>query len=214
MAETHGLPAGPRALSRLERQLSFITEIDKLKQVLRHTSLLDGSRRENDAEHCWHLSLMAVVLMEHAAGEIDIRRVLTMLLIHDIVEIDTGDALLYDETDATARAACERQAAERIFGMLPPDQAHALRALWNEFEARESADAKFARALDRLQPLLQNHRNEGGTWRQFGITAEQVLARKNIIADGSPVLCDLAMRLIEDSVRRGYLAASPTESTP
>ncbi len=214
MTDTRSPLAGPQALARLERQLSFIIEIDKLKQVLRHTSLLDGSRRENDAEHCWHLSLMAVVLMEHAAGEIDLLRVLKMLLIHDVVEIDAGDALLYDETDAAARATRERQAADRIFSMLPEDQAHALRALWNEFETRETADAKFARALDRLQPLLQNHSNHGGTWLQFGISANQVLAKHGTISDGSPLLWDLAMSVIEDSLRRGYLAASPAESRP
>ncbi len=214
MTDTRSPLAGPQALARLERQLSFIIEIDKLKQVLRHTSLLDGSRRENDAEHCWHLSLMAVVLIEHAAGEIDLLRVLKMLLIHDVVEIDAGDALLYDVTDAAARAARERQAADRIFSMLPEDQAQTLRALWNEFEARETADAKFARALDRLQPLLQNHHNEGGTWRQLGITVDQILAKNHIIADGSPVLCEIATGLIADSLRRGYLAASATEATP
>ncbi len=214
MAENSEVPAKPQALYRLERQLAFIVEIDKLKQVLRHTSLLDGSRRENDAEHCWHLALMAVVLAEHAVGDIDLLRVLKMLLIHDLVEIDAGDALLYDEADVAARARCEQQAADRIFSMLPEDQAHALRALWNEFEARKTADAKFARALDRLQPLLQNHSNHGGTWRQFGISADQVLAKHGTISDGSPLLWDLAMSLIEDSLRRGYLAASPAESRP
>ena len=212
MTENEDLPFESRALSRLERQLSFITEVDTLKLVLRQTSLLDGSRRENDAEHSWHLSLMALVLVEYAAAEIDLLRVLTMLLIHDVVEVDTGDTLIYDESNAVARVSSERRAAERIFGMLPPDQAHELRRLWDEFEARESNDAKFARALDRLQPLLQNHRNRGGTWRQFGITAEQILDKNSIIGDGAPLLRDLAVNLIKDSRRRGYLAPSATES--
>jgi putative hydrolases of HD superfamily len=198
--------AAPGALSRLERQIAFIVELDKLKQVLRQTRLMDGSRRENDAEHCWHVALMAVVLAEHGAG-IDVLRVLKMLLIHDVVEIDAGDTFLYAAVDAAAVAQRETRAAERIFGLLPPDQAGELRALWEEFEARRSAEAKFARALDRLEPLLQNHRNGGGTWREHGVTVEQVLAKKHILADGSAALWAFAVELIDDSLARGYLRA-------
>jgi putative hydrolases of HD superfamily len=199
--------AAPGALSRLERQIAFVIELDKLKQVLRQTRLMDGSRRENDAEHCWHVALMAVVLAEHAGAGIDVLRVLKMLLIHDVVEIDAGDTFLYAAVDAAAVAARETRAAERIFGLLPPDQAGELRALWEEFEARRSAEAKFARALDRLEPLLQNHRNGGGTWREHGVTVEQVLAKKHIVADGSAALWAFAVELIDDSLARGYLRA-------
>jgi putative hydrolase of HD superfamily len=203
--------AAPGALSRLERQIAFIVELDKLKQVLRQTRLMDGSRRENDAEHCWHVALMAVVLAEHAGAGIDVLRVLKMLLIHDVVEIDAGDTFLYAAVDAAAVAERETRAAERIFGLLPPDQAGELRALWEEFEARRSAEAKFARALDRLEPLLQNHRNGGGTWREHGVTVEQVLAKKHIVADGSAALWAFAVELIEDSLARGYLRAGDRE---
>jgi putative hydrolase of HD superfamily len=198
-------------LSRLERQIAFIIELDKLKQVLRQTRLMDGSRRENDAEHCWHVALMAMVLAEHAGAGIDVLRVLKMLLIHDVVEIDAGDTFLYAAVDAAAVAERETRAAERIFGLLPPDQAGELRALWEEFEARRSAEAKFARALDRLEPLLQNHRNGGGTWREHGVTVEQVLAKKHIVADGSAALWAFAVELIDDSLARGYLRAGDRE---
>jgi putative hydrolase of HD superfamily len=203
--------AAPGALSRLERQIAFVIELDKLKQVLRQTRLMDGSRRENDAEHCWHVALMAVVLAEHAGAGIDVLRVLKMLLIHDVVEIDAGDTFLYAAVDAAAVAERETRAAERIFGLLPPDQAGELRALWEEFEARRSAEAKFARALDRLEPLLQNHRNGGGTWREHGVTVEQVLAKKHIVADGSAALWAFAVELIDDSLARGYLRAGDRE---
>lgn len=214
MASAAPTAAASGALSRLERQIAFIIELDKLKQVLRQTRLMDGSRRENDAEHCWHVALMAVVLAEHAGAGIDVLRVLKMLLIHDVVEIDAGDTFLYAAVDAAAMAARETRAAERIFGLLPPDQAGELRALWEEFEARRSAEAKFARALDRLEPLLQNHRNGGGTWREHGVTVEQVLAKKHIVADGSTALWAFAVELIDDSLRRGYLRAAEQKASP
>ena len=200
------------ASDRLARQLAFIREIDRLKLVLRQTRLMDGSRRENDAEHCWHLAMMALVLGEHAPGDIDLARVLKMLLLHDIVEIDAGDTFLYADSYASAaKAERETAAAERIFGLLPEDQASEFRMLWQEFEARQSEEAKFARALDRLQPLLHNHGNGGGTWREHGITAEQVVARKHLIAEGAPALWEAALALIEDSIRQGYLAAGSVE---
>jgi putative hydrolases of HD superfamily len=198
----------PLALTRLERQLAFVLEIDKLKQILRQTRLMDGTRRENDAEHCWHVAMMALVLSEHAEPAVDLARVLKMLLIHDIVEIDAGDTFIYAIGAAAAgQGEREARAADRLFGLLPPDQAVELKSLWEEFEARASAEARFARALDRLQPLLQNHRNGGGTWREFGIRADQVLAKKHIIAEGAPALWTFARTLIDDSVERGDLAA-------
>jgi 5'-deoxynucleotidase YfbR-like HD superfamily hydrolase len=214
MASTVPTEAASGALSRLERQIAFIIELDKLKHVLRQTRLMDGSRRENDAEHCWHVALMAVVLAEHCSTGIDVLRVLTMLLIHDVVEIDAGDTFLYAAVDAAVMAARETRAAERIFGLLPPDQAGELRALWEEFEARQTAEAKFARALDRLEPLLQNHCNGGGTWVEHGITVEQVLAKKHIVADGSTALWAFAVELIDDSLRRGYLRAAEQKTSP
>jgi putative hydrolases of HD superfamily len=204
------MPATPER-TRLERQMAFITEIDRLKQVLRQTRLMDGTRRENDAEHSWHLAVMALVLREHSAAPIDPLRVVKMLLIHDIVEIDAGDTFVYAAPSAQ-QAERERRAAERIFGILPADQALELRQLWEEFEARESADARFARALDRLQPLLHNHRNGGGTWRQYAITADKVMAKKSLIAEGSPLLWEFALALIEESVERGYLAPAAATS--
>lgn len=140
--------------SRLRRQLDFILEIDKAKAVLRRSRLLDGSRRENDAEHAWHLAVMALVLAEYANEPIDLSRVVKMLLVHDIVEIDAGDTFIYDDSDPAAKAERERQAAHRIFGLLPADQQQELLALWEEFEARRTADARFAAALDRLQPQI------------------------------------------------------------
>ncbi|MGH9283924.1 MAG: HD domain-containing protein, partial [Acidimicrobiales bacterium] len=153
---------------RLAAQLAFLLEIDRVKQVLRHNPLADGSRRENDAEHMWHLSVMAVVLAEHAAEPVDLARVLTMVVLHDVVEIDTGDVLFYDDAGREAVAAAEQAAAARIFGLLPADQGEKLRALWEEFEARQSADARFAAAVDRLHPLLLNRSAGGGAWTGAG----------------------------------------------
>ncbi len=150
---------------RLARQIAFIIELDKLKQVLRQTLLIDRSRQENDAEHSWHIAAMVVVLDEYAEPEVDRLRVLKMLLIHDIVEIDAGDTFLYDTAHAATQAAREQAAAERLYGLLPPDQGAALRALWDEFEAGETRDARFAKALDRLQPMLHNCHTEGAMWR-------------------------------------------------
>jgi putative hydrolases of HD superfamily len=202
-------PRARGSASRLEQQLDFVRELDKLKRVLRQTQLMDGSRRENDAEHCWHLAMMALVLGEHAGSAVDLSRVVKMLLLHDVVEIDAGDTFLYASSDAAAaQVERESQAAERIFGLLPRDQADEFRALWEEFEARASDEAKFARALDRLQPLLHNHANGGGTWREFGITVEQVIAKKKLVAEGAPALWEFALQLIEESVRCGYLPTS------
>lgn len=162
-------------MDRLTAQIAFIVEIDKLKQIFRQNVLTDGSRRENDAEHSWHMATMAVVLAEYADPATDLARVIRMLLIHDLVEIDAGDTFLYDAAAGADQMARERAAAERLFGLLPADQAQALRALWDEFEARETLDARFARALDRLQPMILNHHSQGGSWRQHGITADQVI---------------------------------------
>lgn len=193
--------------ARLADQLRFVLEIDRMKGIVRQTPLLDGSRNETDAEHTWHLATMAVILAEFAGPAVDVTRAIRMILIHDIVEIDAGDTFLY--VDAAARAAQEareRQAAERLFGLLPAEQGAALRALWEEFEAHESADARFARSMDRLQPFLHNVFTEGTSWRRHGVTAGAVRTRMAVIADGSADLHRLVERLIDESVARGYLA--------
>jgi putative hydrolase of HD superfamily len=197
--------AAASTTDRLARQIAFIVEIDKLKQVLRQTVLIDRSRRENDAEHSWHLATMMLILGEYAAPEVDPLRVLKMLLIHDLVEIDAGDTFLYDRAAAADQAAREAKAADRLYGMLPPDQGATLRALWDEFEAGASADARFARALDRLQPLLHNVHTEGAMWRAHGVRAADVLVRKGVIERGSPALWRYAEALIRDCIAKGWL---------
>lgn len=190
---------------RLVRQLAFLLELDRLKGVLRQSLLLDSSRRENDAEHSWHLALMALVLAEYAAEPVDLAHAVQLVLVHDIVEIDAGDTYLYDEVGARDKEAREAAAADRIFGLLPGDQGLALRALWAEFEARTTAEARFAAALDRLQPLLHNFHTEDASWKAHGVTRDQVLAKCQGIASGSPALWDYACELIATAVERGYL---------
>jgi putative hydrolase of HD superfamily len=191
---------------RLAQQIGFILEIDKLKTVLRQTLLIDRSRRENTAEHSWHLAMMAITLADHADRPVDIGRVIRMLLVHDLVEIDAGDTFVYDFAANQDKAAREAAAAERIFGLLPSDQGTELRSLWQEFEARTTPDAAFAAALDRLQPLLHNFHTEGSTWRQHGITVEQVMTLNRTIAQGSQRLWAYTERLIEEALARGFLA--------
>lgn len=191
---------------RLAQQIRFIIEIDKLKSVLRRTYLANGTRRENSGEHSWHLAMMALVLSEHANQKVDLLRVLKMVLIHDIVEIDAGDTYIYDEVGGLDQEEREKMAAERIFGLLPAEQAHELREVWDEFEARQTADAKFAKALDRLMPLLHNYELEGKPWQTNGIKHHQVIAINTPIRDGSDVLAELALGIIDDSVAKGYLA--------
>ncbi|MHC5034361.1 MAG: HD domain-containing protein [Planctomycetota bacterium] len=198
------MPTGDK---RLEAQLRFIVEIDKVKRVLRRTLVMDGSRRENDAEHSWHLASMAVLLAEYAAErDIDLPRVIKMILVHDLVEIDAGDTFCYDEAANATKAERERAAADRIFGLLPPDQADELRALWEEFEGRRTPEARFGAALDRLQPLLCNYHTQGAAWRKHGVVKHQVLAHNSHIAGGAPALWDYAQGLIQDAVAKGYLA--------
>lgn len=193
--------------SRLDRQLAFLLEIDRLKTVLRRSLLADASRRENSAEHSWHLAMAVVVLAEHAAPEVDLSRVLLMVLVHDVVEIDAGDTYFYDHAARAAKAEREREAAERIFGLLPAEQGRELREAWEEFEARETAEARFAYAVDRLQPLLLNVATRGSTWREHGVDAGQVLAAHEPIGEASPELGERARQWIEGAVAEGWLAA-------
>ncbi len=197
----------PSHNDRLAAQIEFLVEIDKLKGVLRQTWLIDRSRRENDAEHSWHLAVMALLLAEHAAGsDLDLLRVVKMLLIHDLVEIDAGDTLVYDQAEAAAKADREQQAAERIFRILPPDQASLFRRLWEEFEARRTPESRFAAALDRFQPMLHNYYTQGKAWQRHGVTSGQVIAHNQHMAEGAPALWEHARRLIRDAIEKGYLA--------
>jgi putative hydrolase of HD superfamily len=194
----------------LDQRLGFVLAADRLKTVLRQSPLTDRSRRENSAEHSWHVALMAVVLAGYAPAGTDPARVIAMLLIHDLVEVDAGDLFAYADEAAQARQAeAERAAADRLFGLLPPGQAATLRALWEEFEERATLDAKFARALDRLQPMLINMETGGGTWATHEVTADQVLAKVALIADGSPALGEYACRMIARAVEQGLLAPAP-----
>ncbi|WP_413712167.1 HD domain-containing protein [Rhizobium sp. Rhizsp82] len=197
---------------RLSQQIAFILEVEKLKTVLRRTLLLDRSRVENDAEHTWQLALMAMVLSEHSREKVELVRVLKMLLIHDIVEIDAGDTFAYDTVLAASQAERELKAAERIFALLPEDQAKEFRALWDEFEAKASAESRFANAMDRLQPLLHNFFTEGGTWSSGGITAANVERRMQPISMASDTLGDLSAQLIALAVEQGILAPAPQEA--
>ena len=193
--------------SRLAQQMQFIVEIDKLKQVLRQTLLMDASRQENSAEHSWHLAMMAILLAEYAPSpNIDVLHVIKMLLIHDLVEIDAGDTFCYDVQGNLDKALREIQAADRIFGLLPEEQGTQLRYLWEEFEAQETVAAKFAAALDRIQPLLHNQQTQGGTWRIHGITRKQVLQRMYPVKDGAPDIWPAVEKIVEDCVLAGYLA--------
>jgi len=191
---------------RLARQLEFIREIDKLKSVFRRTLLMDGTRFENDAEHSWHLAMMAILLKEHASEPgVDIARVVKMVLVHDLVEIDAGDTYCYDVSGNLGKADRERGAATRLFGMLPGDAGGEIRALWEEFEARSSPEAKFAAALDRVQPLIHNYSTGGAVWRKHGVRCKQVLERNRHVEEGSGVLWRFSEALIKDAVKRGYL---------
>lgn len=193
---------------RLRCQLDFLVEADRLKSVLRQTTLCDGSRAENSAEHSWHLALMASVLAEHAGAGVDGGRVLRMLLVHDLVEIDAGDTFAYDDAANVLRAARERRAAERIFGLLPAEQAGELAALWAEFEAGETTEARFAAALDRLQPLLNNHHSNGGSWRVHGVTREQVVRRMAPIERALPALWPVVLDIIDRNYALGHIRAA------
>jgi putative hydrolase of HD superfamily len=193
------------APDRLRRQLAFLIEIDRLKQIRRQSLIADGSRRENDAEHSWHLATFATVLIEYAPPGIDLGRVLRMLLVHDLVEIDAGDTYCYDVTAVATQADRERAAADRIFGLLPPDQRVDLRALWEEFDGRETPDARFAAALDRVQPVLLNYHTQGRAWRERNVSRSQVIERNGHIATGAPALWAHIKRLIDDATRRGWL---------
>jgi putative hydrolase of HD superfamily len=199
------LPLAARSSERLEAQIRFILEIDQLKTVLRRTWILDRSRRENSAEHSWHLAVMALLLAEYGPPGLDLPRVLKMVLVHDLVEIDAGDTFCYDAAALLDQAERERRAADRLFPLLPDDLAAELRALWEEFDARTTPEARFAAALDRLQPVLHNYATEGGTWREHRVSRDQVLERNRPMGDGAPDLWEYARALIDDAAARGLI---------
>lgn len=191
---------------RLNQQIAFLAELDKLKEVLRRSLVAGSRRRENSAEHSWHLSLMALVLMEHARpADIDQVRVLKMLLVHDIVEIDAGDTFAYDVGGYATKVERESVAATRIFALLPPDQAGEIRRLWDEFEAEVTPEARVAQGLDRLQAVLQNLRTEGTSWRQHGVTKAQVLALNQKIGHTLPGIWTALQRQLDWAEKQGYL---------
>jgi len=190
----------------LDSQIRFVLEADRLKTVTRQSVITGESRRENSAEHSWHLAVMAVVLAEHAPPGTDLGKVGAMLVLHDLVEIDAGDLFLYSDAAAQARQEeAERAAADRLFAILPPDQATELRGLWEEFEERRTPEARFARALDRLQPMLLNMQTRGGTWTAHGVTLDQVLPKVDLIEEGSASLGAYARTVIVTAVQRGLL---------
>ncbi|MFT5085994.1 MAG: putative hydrolase of HD superfamily [Candidatus Latescibacterota bacterium] len=194
------------ATDRLEEQMAFILEVEGLKQIFRQTLLPGDKRPENDAEHSWHLSLMAIVLTEHArVPDLDLLQVLKMVLIHDIVEIDAGDTFAYDTVGHEDKEEREKAAADRLFNLLPEEQALEVRALWDEFEERVTPEAQYAAALDRLQPLLLNFHTEGAAWRRHGVKKAQVIARNEHIGEGAPALWQYARQMIDKAVECGYL---------
>ena len=190
---------------RLKKQLDFLLEIDREKEIYRQTHILGGSRRENDAEHAWHMAIMAFVLQEYANEPIDVLRVMKMVLMHDLVEIYAGDTYAYDEAGKESQRERELEAADRIFGMLPEDQKQEFRAIWEEFEEKKSPEAKFARMLDNYQPLSLNNANQGGDWRAHDVARSQVEKRNEISAEGSRVMGQVIADIIEENVRKGKL---------
>ncbi len=192
-------------MDRLKRQIAFIVEVDKLKSIFRQSLITDATRFENDAEHSWHLALMAFLLAEHTDEKVDLLRVMKMVLMHDIVEIDAGDTYCYDEKARQDKREREEKCAERIFSMLPEEQAREMFELWEEFELMETPEARYAAVLDRLQPLLLNYTAQGISWKNHGISVEQVLERNQIVQGSSEKLWRFVKELLDDAVARGYL---------
>lgn len=193
------------SFDKLLQQLSFIQEIDKLKYIKRKTRLFNSDRHENDAEHSWHLALMALVLAEYANEPVDVSKVIKMLLIHDIVEIDSGDVFLFDTLLNHDDATAEHKAALRIFGLLPEEQSKEFLTIWEEFEARETPESRFAHAIDRFEPVLQNVSNQGGSWKEFNVDYEKVIRKVGVIDKGSNHIWDFAKMMIDDSLEKGYI---------
>lgn len=190
---------------RLKKQIDFILEIDKEKNILRQTHLSGGGRRENDAEHAWHMAIMAYLLQEHANEEVDLLKVIMMCLIHDVVEIDAGDTYAYDDVNLATQKEREDAAKERIYSLLPEDQKEKLIELFDEFEAGESAEARFAHALDNFQPLLLNNSNDGGDWKDHRVNAERVYRRHNQTKAGSERLFEETDKILQENISKGNI---------
>lgn len=195
-------------MDRLEKQFEFIREIDKEKLIGRQTYLSDTSRKENDAEHAWHMAIMTILLSEYSNEKIDVLKTITMLLIHDIVEIDAGDTYAYDETGLQTQREREEKAADRIFGMLPEDQGKKFRDLWEEFEAKQTPEARFARAMDNIQPMMLNAATDGKAWVEHGVQLHQILKRNEVTPTGSEILWNYAFEnLIKPNIEKGRIKA-------
>lgn len=191
---------------RLQKQIQFITEIDKLKQILRQNAVIGTTRNENDAEHSWHLAVMALILSEYSTDrEIDSFKVVKMVLIHDLVEIDAGDTFCYDEKGYEDKEEREKKAAERLFNILPSQQAKEIWELWREFEELETPESRVAACLDRLQPLILNYNTKGHTWHKPGVTSSKVLKRNELLEKNMPELWEFVKEVVEDSIKKGYL---------
>jgi len=191
---------------KLLKQIQFITEIDKLKQIFRQNVVIGTTRNENDAEHSWHLAIMAILLSDYAQEKnIDVLKVVKMVIIHDLVEIDAGDTFCYDEKGYEDKEEREQQAANRLFNVLQADQAKEIFDLWREFEALSTPEARFAACMDRLQPLILNYNTSGHTWKKPGVTSEKVLKRNRLLEENTPELWEYAKEIIEDSIIKGYL---------
>lgn len=192
-------------MERLEKQLSFLMEIDRQKEIIRQTYLSDGSRKETDAEHAWHLAMMCMVLSEYANEPIDVPRTIMMLLAHDLVEIGAGDTYAYDTEGNATKRQREEKAAERIYGMLPEEQGNTLRMLWEEFEAMETPEAKFANAMDKIQPVLLTDRAQGKSWREHQVRMSQIMERNARTHEGSEVLWDYIRNVLEKNADAGFI---------
>lgn len=192
-------------MDRLEQQLSFIMEIDKQKEIIRQTYLADGSRKETDAEHAWHMAIMCLLLSEYANEPIDVAKTVMMLLTHDLVEIDAGDTYAYDVKGNATKRDRELKAADRIYGLLPEEQRDYLRALWDEFEAMETPEAKFANTLDKIQPVLLNNQSKGKSWIEHGVRKDQILGRNARTHEGSEVLWSYIRNMIEKNIEDGFI---------
>lgn len=192
--------------NRLKMQVDFIIEIDKLKRIVRQSYLTDNIRKENDAEHSWHLAMLAIILKEYSDSEIDILKIIKMVLIHDLVEIDAGDTYAYDSKGNQDKWERESKAAERIFGVLPKDQKEEMQGIWLEFEQGKTSEAKFAAAIDRIEPILLNYLSKGKAWKEHGVKKDQVMERNKVIKDASIELWEFIKEIIEESVINGYLS--------
>ena len=193
---------------KLQKQLNFLVEIDKMKSIFRQTLLIDRTRRENDAEHSWHIAIMAIILQEHVAEDtVDIAHVVKMTLIHDLIEVYAGDTFAYDDAALANKEQRELEAADQIFSILPQEQGAEMRALWDEFEAKETKESRYANAVDRLQPFMNNHHTDGHTWRFGTVSTAKVYKRMDIVREVIPVMWPYVEEVIADAVKKGFLIA-------